>query len=113
MCSIRWQQCIEVTLCWLPAGSEAFVVMQEQVSFPAIAVVVKLVGPGIRRCWGWVPDFVQKLYSCGIVIEIAGIYCGLLPLDYCQWMVQQRLMEGNIEVMLAVHTVVLLAILQS
>ena len=40
------------------------------------AVVVELVGPGIPRCLGWGPDFVQGLSLYGVVVEIVMVRCG-------------------------------------
>ena len=77
------------------AGSEALGPVRGQLLFPAVTVVVVLIGPGILPCCGWVPGFVQEYCLCGLVVEIAVACCQSLPLDYCQWMVQQQLMGGE------------------
>ena len=78
------QRCFAVALCLLPAGSGVFALVQGMLPFLAVAVVVEPVGPGILCCWGWVPDFVQGLCLCGVVIEIVMVYYGSLPLNYCE-----------------------------
>ena len=58
--------------------------MQGLLPFLVVDVVVELVGPGILRCWGWVPDFVQGLYLCGVMVVTVMVHYGSLLLGYCQ-----------------------------
>ena len=87
--------------------------MPELLPFLVVVVVVELVGPGILRCWGWVPDFVQGLCLCCVEIETVMVYYGSLPLDYCQWIEQLLLMGVSVAVVIVVYTVVVPAILQN
>ena len=80
--------------------------MQGQLLSPSVTVVVGLAGPRSLYYWGWVPGFVPGLCLCSIMVEIAMVYYKSLSLDYCQWMVQQQLIGGNVEVMVVFHSVV-------
>ena len=81
--------------------------------FRAVVVVAVRAGPGIPRCWRWVPCFVQGLCLRGVVAGIVIVHYGSLPLDYCQWIGLQWLVEGSREVVMVVHIVVLPAILRN
>ena len=87
--------------------------MRGPLPFPAVIVVAVLVGPGILRRWGWVPNFVQGLSLCGIIVGTLIVHCGLLLLGYCQWMEPLQLMEISVEVGMVVYAVVLPAMLQN
>ena len=87
--------------------------MQGLLPFLVVAVVVELVGPGILRCWGWVPDFVQGLYLWGVVVENVMVHYGLLLLGYCQSMELLPLMGVSVGVVMVVYAVVLPAILRN
>ena len=65
-------------------GSEAFTLVQEQLVFPAIPIVVVLAGPGILHCWGCVSSFMRELCLYNIVVQIAVVPCESLPLSDCQ-----------------------------
>ena len=108
--SAYWQQCIAVALCCLPASSELSQPVSEQLLFLIVVVVVGLVGPTMLHCYWWVPDLVQVLSLCGIVVGIVVVHCVLQLLDCCQWIVHQQLLEGNVVVILVVHPVVALTI---
>ena len=54
----HWQQYVQATLCSLPAELVASVLVQQQIPFLVVAVVVEVRGPEILRCWEWVSDFV-------------------------------------------------------
>ena len=87
--------------------------MRGPLPFPLVIVVAVLIGPGILRCWGWVPDFVQVLSLHNVVVGTVMVHSGLLVLRYCQWMEQPQLIEVSVVVVIVVHAVVLPAILQS
>ena len=55
----------------------------------------------------------QELCLSSVVLEIAVVHYGSLPVYYCQQMGLQRHVGGSVEVMIAVDAVVALAILQS
>ena len=87
--------------------------MQELLPSLVAAVVVELIGPEILHCLGYGPDFVQGLCLCGVVVEIVVVYYRSLPLNCCQWMEQPQLMGVSVVIIVAIHTLVLPAILQS
>ena len=87
--------------------------MRGPLLFLTVVDVVVLADLGILRCWGWDLDFVQGLCLYGIVVEIAVVHYRLLLLDYCQWMEQLQLVGVSMEVVMAVHDLVLPAILQN
>ena len=62
--------------------------MQGPLLFLAVIVVAVLTDLGILRCWGLDPGFVQGLCLYGVVVELAVVHYGYLPLDCCQKMVQ-------------------------
>ena len=49
----------------------------------AVVVVVVLADLGILPCWGWDPNFVQRLCLCSVVVGTAVVSYVLLSLDYC------------------------------
>ena len=87
--------------------------MQELLPSPAVIVVAVLAGLEILSCWGWLPDFVQGLCLCSVVVEIAVVHYGSLPLDYSQWIEQLQLIRVSVAIIVAIHTAVLPAILQN
>ena len=111
--SAHQQRCIVAALCWLPAGSGISRPVRGALLFLSEVVVVVPAGLGILRCWWWVPDFVQRLCFCGVVVVTVMVHYGLLPLDFSQWMEQVRPMGVNVGVAMVVHAVVLPAILRN
>ena len=87
--------------------------MQGQLSFAAVAIVVGFTGTGILHCEVLVCRFVYGLCLRNDIVKAIVGYSGLLPLHYCQWLMQQQLMEESIGEMVVVHLVVLLTIIQN
>ena len=87
--------------------------MKEQLSFPVVAIVVELAGPGILRCWRLVPGFLLGLCLFGVVVKSVKGHCRVLPLGYSQYMEQWQVVGKSEVVMVVVHIVLLLVILQS
>ena len=111
--SVHWRQCVEAALCWVSAGLGASELVQEPLPFSAVIVVAVLAGPELLRCWRWVPNFIQELCLCCVVVQIAVAHYVSLLLDYCQWMEQLQLMRMSVGVVMVVHAVVLPGILQN
>ena len=87
--------------------------MQGPLPFPTVIIVAVLAGPGFLHCWEWVPDFLQGLCHCEVVVEIAVVSYELLLLDCYHWMEQLQLMGVSMGVVMVVYAVVLPAILQN
>ena len=68
------------------AGFETFGLVQGRLSLLVVVAVIELAGSGIPRCLRRGSDFVQGLCLRSIVVEIAVVDYGSLPLNYCQWM---------------------------
>ena len=85
--------------------------MRGPLLFLAVVVVVVLAHIGIPHCWGWVPDFVQGLCLCGVVVETVMVRYGSLPLNYCESREQLQPIGMNMGVVMVVYTLVLPAIL--
>ena len=74
--SVHRQRYVGAALCLLPASCGVFGLVPGLLLSHVAAVGVELAGLEIPRCLWLVPDFVQRLCLCGVVVETVTVHYG-------------------------------------